>query len=286
MEQRHYYCFVAGLPEIRFDGSPLWITPANFVVEMRRELHPEDMRMADVMLHWYDNENLVRFLQGKDLVNVDIAHFNTDDFIRQHEIFQAIVPEKDILPPYMAEVQHFYSRSQDTLDPLECRRLLDDGYYHWVNEQGSRFVSQYTTFEYNLSNMLTYIINSKSGSNRPDEGIAGDSDFTVHLHETAGKNLVKDPDFDYFDEILSIKEAFTMAEAEIRYDRLRWDVIERLTLFDYFTTDAILAYLKKLIIASRWESMSDKAGREKLLETINQSLDKVLQHKEEQELIR
>ena len=280
MEQRQYHCFVAGLPEIRFDGSALWTTPAKFVEEVRRELHPDDIRIADLMLLRYDNTNLLRFLQGKELVNSGVALFSTDDFTRQQDIFQAIVPEEDILPPYMSEVLLLYSGSEEPVDPLECRRRLDDGYYHWVKEQGSRFVREYSEFEYNLSNMLTYIINRESGSNYPDEGIAGDSNFTRHLHETAGKSLVKDPEFEYFDDILTLKGSFTMAEAEIRYDRLRWDVTEKLTLSEFFTADAVLAYLQKLLIASRWEGMTSEAGREKLLVTINSTLGMALQNGE------
>ncbi len=139
-------------------------------------------------------------------------------------------------------------------------------------EKACGFVRKYTEFEYNLSNMLTYLINSQSGLNHPDEGLAGDSLFTSHLHETSGKVLVKDPEYEYFDEILTIRDTFTMAEAELRYDRLRWDMTEKLTLFGFFTVDAILAYLQKLIIASRWDIMTVQAGREKLSETINNAL--------------
>lgn len=241
-------------------------------------MHPDDFRMAELMLLRLDHCNLVRFLRGKNLVKRATALFTADDFIRQLEIFESILPEKDILPPYMAEVLMQYGRKEEPVDGIACLRKLDDGYYRWVKEQGSRFVKEYTEFEYNLSNMLTYIINSKAGSNQPDEGISGDNRFTRHLHETAGKNLVKDPEFEYFNDILHIGESFAMAEAEMRYDRLRWNVIEKLTLFEFFTADAVLAYLQKLLIASRWEGMTEQAGREKLTDSIFTALGIALQN--------
>jgi len=280
MKQRQYHCFVAGLPEIRFDGSSLWITPAKFVEEMSRIMHPDDFRMAKLILLRYDNDNLVRFLLEKDLKHSGVALFSADDFTRQKEIFEAIVPEEDILPPYMSDVLRYYSGSEEPVDHVECQRKLDDGYYRLVIEQGNRFVREYTEFEYNLSNMLTYIVNSKAGSKHNDEGIAGDSSFTRHLHETAGKTLVKDHGFEYFDDILSIAGSYKMAEAEIRYDRLRWNVIEKLTIFEYFSADVVLAYLQKLLIISRWDSMTDAAGREKLIETVNNALGTALENRE------
>ena len=280
MEQRQYHCFVAGLPELSFDGSVLWTTPAKFIEEMRREMHPDDFRMAQPMLLRYDHVNLVRFLQGKELLNRGVALFNPDDFSRQKEIFEAIVPEEDILPPYMSDVLRLYSESEEPLNHVECQRKLDDGYYHWVKEQGSRFLRDYNEFEYNLSNMLTYMINSHAGLKHPDEGIAGDNSFAYHLHETAGKNLVKDPGFEYFDDIFTIAGSHTLAGAEVEYDRLRWNVIEKLTVFEYFTADVVLAYLQKMLIASRWESMTDAAGREKLVKTVHDALGTALHHGE------
>ncbi|HYW96915.1 MAG TPA: DUF2764 family protein, partial [Bacteroidales bacterium] len=197
MEQRQYHYFISGLPELRFDETPLWTTPAKFVKKMRRELHPDGNRMADLILLRYDNENMVRHLREQKLVNKGIAIFIEDDFYRQEEIFSAVVIEEDILPPYMSDVFSQYCRPGEAFDHIECRRKLDDGYYRHVMQLGSRFVREYTRFEYDLSNMLTYLINRKSGPSQTSEGIAGNSPFTRHLHETAGKNLVKDPEFEY-----------------------------------------------------------------------------------------
>lgn len=275
MEQRQYHCFVAGLPEMSFDDLSPWTGPAKFIKQMRRELHPDDMKLADLMLLRFDNTNLVRFLQGKELLNKGIALFSADDFRRQLEIFEAIVPEPDILPPYMSGTLRFYSSPDEPFHTVESRRMLDNGYYQWALDNGNRFVREYTAFEYNLSNMLTYIINGRKGLKQPDEGLSGDSDFTGHLHETAGKTLVKDPEFEYFDDILTIVNSFTMTEAEIHMDRLRWNVIDKLTLFSHFTADVILANMQKLLIVSRWASMSDQSGREKLEETIDKALGPV-----------
>ena len=280
MGKRQYHYFVAGLPGIRFDDSALWTTPAEFVEILSRELHPDDFGLAGLMLLRYDHENLIRFIMGKDLVHKGVALITADDFDRQKEIFEAIVPEEDVLPSYMSDVFRLYSGTEEPLDYVECRRKLDDGYYLWAKEKGSRFIREYTEFEYNLSNMLTYIVNINAGSNDPDDGIAGHSSFTQHLHETSGKQLVKDPEFEYFDDILAIADSLTLAEAEMKYDRLRWNVTEKLTLFEDFSADAVLAYLQKLLIASHWESMTSPAGREKLIETIDNAIGTALLHEE------
>jgi hypothetical protein len=278
MEQREYHCFLAGLPEIRLNASALWTTPREFIEGINQELHPDDFGMARLLLLRYDHENLVRFLMGKDLVHEGVAVYSVDEFTRQTEIFEAIIPEEDILPPYMSDVLRLYSGSEEPLDDVDCRRQLDDGYYGWAMDNGSSFIRGYTEFEYNLSNMLTYLINSQKGSNNPGEGIPGHGSFARHLQEIPGKNLVKDPEFEYFDDIHRIEGTSRLAAAEIQYDRLRWNVIDKLTVFEYFTADAVLVYLQKLLIASRWDNMTEAAGKEKLIDTIDNALGRSLQH--------
>lgn len=280
MRQREYHCFVAGLPEIRLEGSSLRTSPRAFIDALHNELHPEDFEMAELLLLRYDHPNLVRFLEGKDLLHEGIARFGAKEYSRQKEIFEAIVPEEDILPPYMSEVLRHYTRPDHPVQHVECRRRLDDGYFNWVTEKGTGFIRAYTEFEYNLSNMLTYLANNRSGATRPGEGIAPHGSHARHLQETAGRNPVRDPGFAYYDEILAIEENHRLADAEIRYDRLRWNVIETLTLFEDFTADAVLAYLQKLLIASRWAGMAAETGSKRLKEAMDATLGDALKQAE------
>ena len=40
MEKNLYHCFVAGLPELHFDGSRVWISPSEFKKKLKLELLP------------------------------------------------------------------------------------------------------------------------------------------------------------------------------------------------------------------------------------------------------
>lgn len=270
-EQRLYHCFVAGLPELRFDGSAVWISPAGFVDELRRELHPDDFRMAGMLLLRYDHDNMIRYITGKEMKHQGVALFTESHFNQQKEIFDAIVPQEDILPPYMAETLRRCIAEENAPDTLECRRMLDSGYYNYIQEHGSSFSREYTTFEYNLSNMLSFIMASRQESD-PLSSVTGVNPFADHLRETGARNLVKDPEFEYFDEILSVADTYTLADAEMRYDRLRWQVVDKITLFENFSADAVMGYMMKLLIASRWDGLSEKRGKEYLLETVDNAL--------------
>ncbi len=271
MEKNLYHCFVAGLPELHFDGSRVWISPSEFKKKIKLELHTEDYHQMEILLYPYDHTNLVRFFQETNLLHEGLATFSASDFRNQQDLFTAILPGEDVLPPYMREVMKRYDKSAVEFDPIGCRRDLDIGYYGYVEIFGSRVVREYTRFEYNISNLLTFQMAAKRDAN-PVAGVTGEDSFARHLRSTTGKNIVKDPEFEYFDEILSIAESSNLSSAEIRYDQIRWQVIEDITLFEDFTVDFIMGYLIKLLIASRWAGMSEVEGRKRLLEVADMTL--------------
>ncbi len=63
-----------------------------------------------------------------------------------------------------------------------------------------------------------------------------------------------------------------LIEKERKLDRIRWDRVDELSAFDYFDMDAILAYLVKLNLITRWMRLDEKTGRDmlhQLLDTLN-----------------
>lgn len=285
MKQREYHYFLSGLPEISFEDPAPPIKPHEFIDTLSFELDPEDFEMVRLLLLKQDHKNLVNFIMGREAEYTGVEMFKEEDFKRQMENFDAILPEEDILPPYMVNVLSDYFTRETEPDETAFIRKIDEGYYQWVVEKGNDFLRAYTDFEYNLSNILSYRINIRTSA-EASEGIQKTGSFARQLEESAGKNAVKDTEFDYFDDILKIEESMKFASAEREYDKLRWNVIENLTLFEYFTVNSVLAYLEKSLLLSRWENMTPAAGNEKMNESINKALGNKLDPVENGQLIK
>ena len=52
-------------------------------------------------------------------------------------------------------------------------------------------------------------------------------------------------------------------------DQIKWDKVEEITLFDYFTIEVVLAYTIKLDLAYRWLELDEEKGREMFSKIIN-----------------
>lgn len=161
------------------------------------------------------------------------------------------------------------------------QKKLDEGFFRLIMEQGNEFLRGYYTFQYDLDNLLAFI---KSGIHGKDqqEFITGETPHAQHLRQYAGRNLVKDPEMELFEEITSITGNTSFAEEEKLIDQLRWRVIEEMNRFNYFTVDQVLGYLLQMQIAHRWEQLDRESGEQQLRKLIDVSYRKLA----EQQLTR
>jgi len=68
----------------------------------------------------------------------------------------------------------------------------------------------------------------------------------------------------------------SFAEEEMKFDRLRWRVIEELIQFEDFSIERILGYLQQMLILKRWSSLKKEPGEAKLREIMDKSRSEAL----------
>ena len=213
------------------------------------------------------------FLQGSDETGEEgLANFPRRIYRDQPELISGIDSGEDMLPSYMREVLIRYLDNSPEFDPISCRMDLDTAYAKHIEVVGHRFVKEFKRFEYDLSNLLSFL-----KAARFDEDsvafVTGESPFARHLRQLKGGVISNDHEFDYFDEIISIEKSSGYSVAEVEYDKLRWSIIDQITLFEDFSSDAVLAYFSKLLIADRWAGMSHSNGKRLLMEACGSCIE-------------
>jgi len=274
MIRRQYHCFIAGLPDLSLHEPREWTSPGSFKKILEDQLHPDDNSQVELVFLKEDHHHLMTFLETGDTPEQGFGNFSVEDFKNQVSLFSSILPAADILPPYMVEVlkDHFMDKQKNA---LEVRRMLTDGYYRHIMKNGSVFLRRYTAFDYDLNNLLAFIKAGDHGLEQ-ERFISGDSGFLKHLRRYIGKSLLKDPEFEYFDEIMSYTGSQSFAEEEMKFDRLRWRVIEELIQFEDFSIERILGYLQQMLILKRWSSLKKEPGEAKLREIMDKSRSEAL----------
>jgi len=297
MMKRQYHYLVSGLPKISIDER-LPVSVAEFRNHLQVHLHPEDLWQARCVLLQRDHGNILHFLRTGVIPENSVSNFTPEELMNPEDMVAGTAPEDQFMPEYIARFLAENSDNRKTSgkgngpgeekipDLPALQKELDEGFFGLITENGNEFLRKFFAFQYDMYNLLTYI---KSGAHKLDQDafITGDTPHAHHLRAFAGRNLAKDPDMEYFDEITSISSQPSFAEEERQADLLRWRVIDEMNRFEYFTIDRVLGYLLQMQIAERWEQLDRESGEMVLRELVDVSYrnltEKRLAHQEDTE---
>jgi hypothetical protein len=262
MSQHRYHYLISGLPDLTFDEQKEIFTISDFKQILKDSLHEEDYEQVKLVFLKDDNENLVNFLETGEVKTDLHGSFTEADFKEMREDTSFLNPGEDKFPSYMTEVMK-KAEGDEKFNRIDYRHLLADRYYDHIMHNGETFLKEFTRLEYNIENLRAFI---ESGRYKMDQErfITGSSSLAAHLRQSVSRSLTKDPEFDLFDEVLSISEIRSIAEKEMKFDQLKWQLIDEMTFFEYFNINWILGYLHKLFILRRWARLDSQSGEDKL----------------------
>ena len=259
MNHHQYYCLIAGLPDLSFDEPVEWTPVPTFKRMLEKELEPEDFFQVRLVFQREDHRNLFRYLESGKVDPEIGGNFTLRDFKKQERLFSSIIPQEDLLPPYMVRVMKELQSAEAELDKAATSHLLAGDYLDYILEHGCRFLRAYTCFEYDLANLLTYMEAGRHDMD-PKRFITGNTSHAEHLRQSVSRIPSRDHEFEFFDEILSLSEVTSLSERELRFDAMRWERIDELIFFEDFDINRILGYLFKLMIVSRWPGLTRQKG--------------------------
>jgi hypothetical protein len=265
MFKRYYHCFVAGLSDISFDDGKSLTNLVDFRSELAAILHRDDYRLASIIFLPYDNANLIKYMSGKPDMLSNLGNFTAEEFDEQVTRLDSIIKVDDILPGYMVEVIRAWLASEKTLDMFEAEKLLTEGYFQMATTSGNKFLKSWIEFEFDMNNILV-LKNALDLGVDVSQQIIGANPLSEELKTISRrKSDFKVPtEPEYAGQIFNIAGESEFLEREIKIDLAKWNWINDLVFFEYFTIDFILGYLVKLSIALRWKSLDPEIGERML----------------------
>lgn len=129
---------------------------------------------------------------------------------------------------------------------------LTPEFYMEASAVRNRFLREFIIFDMNLRNAKVRYLNKALG--RP-----ADKDLMV-LADVNGEPLHFP--FEEEDAVNAVLAKDDLLARERGLDDLVWDKVSKLTVFDYFDIDAVLAFIAKMQVAARWFKLDEATGRE------------------------
>lgn len=256
MFRNYYYYFIAGLQDIFLDDTEIQFPMLDFKQELKEHLHSEDYKLAELLFLPYDNKKLLKFLNEDYNDHYKLSKFSFQDF----EI-EFSDEKQGILPSYMYKFVELFKNEDHPKNNKSWENILTEMYYEYILKTKNKFLKQWFEFNKNLNNILIGY-NCRQYDLDAKNQLIGDNIVCSAILNSNAKDFGLDVELPYVSEIISLAENENLLAREKGLDQLKWNMVEEITLFDYFTIEVILAFIIKLDIAYRWLELDEEEGRQ------------------------
>ncbi len=252
-----YYCLVASLRDYSPGGTEKDFDALAIRGYVRENLTADDARLLDMLYTYNDIGNIVSVVMRGERFD-PLGTFTPGEL--QEELRE---PER--LPEYLRRIVAAYTGSAGDEEVDTSRRLenlLYEAYYREAEACGNRFLREWSRFDRTLRNMCAATAARRAGRDAA-QAVVGDDADTQAIARNAGSDFGLKGESDYAETVSAIlTDELNLMEKERRLDALRLAYVDELTAFSYFDTDAVLAYMVRVNMVHRWQSLDAAAGRE------------------------
>ena len=263
----NYYCLVAGLPDVAFEGSKSAYTVECFKEEIYPELSAADASCVDLFFLERDNANILKILRHGD--DARIGQYGCYSRQELEEIISSAkngdTPIKGV-PSYIYSFVEHYMASEGGANVI-WEDVLSSYYYDYATSCANGFVAEWFTFNRNVNNILVAFAARKYKMNVADV-VIGEGEVADALRTSGARDFGLTGMLDYFESIQRLNENGRLQERERQLDDIRWKWLEDNSVFNYFTVERLFVFLVKLGIIERWAKLDADKGMQRYNEMI------------------
>ncbi len=259
--KNHYYCLIAGLPELIPDQTKLKFSLGEFKEYLFEELKNPDLELVKTLYLPHDHRNLLNILQKKNKAFDPNGNYSI-------EFLEEAIKEPEKLPAYMERFVHAFKDDTPLHEKLSWENQLTWEYYRYATGIKNDFLSHWFEFEWKLKNVMTALMARKH--ERPVEGeLLGEDMLTKTIRKSHARDFGIANEFPEIETLISIFEKTNLIEREKEIDLIKWKHIDQLSTFNYFTIEVILGHVIKTEMVDRWLQLDEETGREMFKQLLN-----------------
>lgn len=263
----NYYCLVAGLPDVAFDGNKSAYTVERFKEEIYPELSAADAECVDLFFLERDNANMLNIMRHGDEAVIELygcySREELEEIISSAKNGDA--PIKGV-PSYIYRFVEYYVAGEGNPNVI-WEDVLSSYYYDYATKCTNGFVADWFAFNKNVNNILVAFAARKYKMNIAD-AVIGDGEVAEALRTSGARDFGLTGMLDYFESIQRLNDNDRLQERERQLDDMRWKWLEDNSVFNYFTVERLFVFLLKLSIVERWEKLDADKGMQRYNEMI------------------
>lgn len=261
--KRNYYCLVAGLQDISLDIHKLSMGQLEFRQELENELHPQDYANSRILFLPIDNLNLLNLITKQE------KPFDERGVFTQSQLEENIKEPTGELPPYMDRFIVAYKSDEPVFAEMSPENQITALFYEYTQTLDQEFLRNWFRFNRDLKNLITALVCRKYDI--PYEfQIIGDDEISETIRKSHARDFGLSAEIPFMDDLINIARNDDVQEREKALDQLRWNYLDDVTFFEYFTIDKILAFTLKLGMVERWLKLDMEYGSQMFNELLKE----------------
>ena len=246
--------------------APLLLS--ELMEQLRLSLHPDDLQLAQLALRPIDNANLLSLLQKEAAPWAPHGQFS-------REAMEEGLKEPGRLPAYMNRFHQAYKDEAPLWPGMSWENQLARLSHEYLLEHTNGFLHQWFTFENYLKNILA-AWNIREYQLGAEGQFIGENVVTEAVQKSHAHDFGLAAELPFLDKLIHALAQEKLPEREKAIDRIKWNYIDELNIFHYFTVEVVLGYLLKWTLLNRWTQMDAEEGR-KAIENLARALEDSLE---------
>jgi hypothetical protein len=258
-----YYYLIASLPELTLEDNKLSYTVADLKEELYASLSEADKKLIDLFYLQFDNRNVLKLLANKESAIDTRGNYSVEELLEYISLAkEAGEVDPKLFPPYLsAFVSEYFSAAESGGDDVCWADRLAALYYEYGMHSGNDFISSWFELNLNINNILV-ALTARKHKLETAPLIVGNTEISEALRTSGARDFGLSGDVDYFDQVLKIHEIQELLEREKKTDTMKWDWMEEVNFFNYFTVERLYAFLLQLEMIERWISLDQEKGNQ------------------------
>ena len=258
----NYYCQVAGLPDIAFDGSKAAFTVERFRDELYPALSARDAKCVDLLFLSIDNANILDILKhGEEAKIGQVGCYSKEELL---DIIASAkdgdAPRKDV-SSYLYRFFDYYIANESN-ENIIWNDVLSAYYYEYAMGCKNSFIAGWFTYNVNVNNILV-ALTARKYKMGIDEVVIGDDEVATALRTSGARDFGLTGVVEYFEDLQRLSENGNLLEREHVLDEMRWKWLDDNSVLNYFSVERLFVFLVKLGIVERWAELDADKGLEK-----------------------
>lgn len=254
MIRQNYYYLVAGLPDITLEQGKLQFGTAELKEELKTGLSKNDFRLMELLFLSVDNNNLLSLLlkENKPL---------SADGVYMPEVLAEEIKEPVLIRTYLKQFIESFSAETRLFPNLSYENELSTLWFEELLKTKNEFLRDWFTFELNLKNVMLVLSARKNGIPWENQ-VIGNNPVSEIIRKSNARDLGLSAEWPWIEKVLQIMDTEDILAREKAIDLLRWNYLDELNTFNYFTVEVLMAYYIKLEIIERWLGLDYATGEE------------------------